>query len=185
MLKNTNFTNAGEYFAQMVEKNFNIANTMLESYKQATIIQCNAANKFIEESNSLVKQLSHVTSPAEALANVKTFASNVLINNINSRKELAQVFAGNKLLFGNLSSASVKSFQDSLLKSTEGFASVNPEFAKAASDALNTMISKSNQVVDTVTKMTENFTETANQQLSAATAKVIEKATEVASQVQA
>lgn len=179
MLKNTNFTNAGNYFADIVEKNFSIVNTILESYKQATVIQCNAVHKLIAESNSLVKNLSHIESPTQALTDVKAFATNVLLNNVNSSKAIAQVFAGNKDLFGNLSSDSVKSFQESLLKSTAGFASVNPEFAKAASDALNTMIAKSNQAVETFTKATSNFTESATKQFSAATEKVIEKATQV------
>lgn len=181
MLKMTNFTNTTQQFSDLIDKNYEVANTLIENYKQFLIMQCNSAREMIAEASTITKNLGTFSSPTEAYASLQSSMNKFITNSYAKSKEIMSIAHNTKSLFGDVTTSTIKDLQESIVKSTENFAQVNPDLAKMASTTINTIIDKSNSVVDTVSTLSTEFANTASKQIEKTTDAVIKKVATITS----
>ncbi len=168
MLKSTQFSALNSQFTTMIDNSVALLNASLENFKQATQLQCDAARSLIVESANTAKALCTASSATEAANCMQQFAANYAESSMEKSKELLNVFNASKALYSQAATTTIKSAQESLVKTVDQITAAHPTFAKVANESLQTMISTSNQAADTAAKVSAQVAEVASKNMEAA-----------------
>ena len=158
----------------IIDTTVTLTNASIESIKQIAFVQCETTRSFISETNTFVKNIFAVTTPAQFTTLVQQFISSSILNSIAKSQEMYGVLNNSKTTFSTTASSTIKGAQDSLVKSVEQLSTVNPTFSKVATESLQTWISTSNQAADSASKVSAQIAEVSAKNISAATQATID-----------
>ena len=161
-MKSTQITAMNAQYTKMIDTCMTLTNAVIEGYKQAMFVQCEAARTFMQQSATTMKNLMSATS-------VKAFAVSSVESGVAKTQELRGVVSNSQAVFNTAASETIKDAQESMVKSVDQMASVSPALSKVASESLQNIITTSNQAADTVSKVSAQVAEVANKNFEAAT----------------
>ena len=169
MLKSTHFSALNTQIENMFDTNVKLANTFIESFKQASAIQYDAVRSLVTESTQAAKNLCTATDASEAANLVKQFAATSFETSLTKSKEIYDVLAQSKQAFATAAADTLKDAQESLVRSVDQAFTANPALSKAASESIQNIITTSNQAADAVSKVSAQVVEVATKNIQTAT----------------
>jgi hypothetical protein len=168
-MKSTQITAMNAQYTKMIDTCMTLTNAVIEGYKQAMFVQCEAARTFMQQSATTMKNLMSVTSAKDVAEQVKAFAVSSVESGVAKTQELRGVVSNSQAVFNTAASETIKDAQESMVKSVDQMASVSPALSKVASESLQNIITTSNQAADTVSKVSAQVAEVASKNFEAAT----------------
>ena len=165
----TQFSALKAQFATMMNTSALLMNATIDGFKQATVTQCAAMTNLTQESLTTAKALSTVKTPMDGAKCIQEFMTKSMESSLATGKELTEIIKNTKAIFLTTNSATIKEAQESLVKSVNDLATLNPALAKVANASIAQLISTSNQAADTAGKVSVQLTETATKNIEAAT----------------
>jgi len=169
MLKSTQYTAFNSQVQAMLDTCVTLANASIESFKQATLIQCDAMRNLMQESALAAKNICSANNPGEAVSCMQQFAVSSVESSIAKSQEFYSVLSGSQSVFANAANNTIKGAQQSLVKSVDQLSAVNPALSKVASESIQNIITTTNQATDTVAKVSAQVAEVASKNIKAAT----------------
>jgi phasin family protein len=174
-----------EQFAEATAKNLECANdfikTSLESIEKLTALQLNASKKLLTETSEAIKEITRTNNPKDLFEKVNQLATSSVESNLYNCRSIYEIITEAQANAGKYVENQIHATQGNFVSAVDDLTKFNSSAKQsAASESIKSWLDTTNQAMNAMSKVTNQFKDIANNNIEAATkatADVVKKAT--------
>lgn len=167
------FNQNTEQFAEVtnnaIDAAYGLLQTSLNSIEKLTKIQLDASKKVLDDASQTIKDITQTSSSKSIFDKVNQLTTSTVENNVNNCRDAYEVFSEAQAQLGKVFETYFQAAGQSVSNTVDSFAKFNPAKATFTTDSLKTFANNATQAIQSLSKVTSQVAEFANNNIKAAT----------------